>query len=363
MNPILFDWRFWLVLIIIIVVIRWLVTSGHSSNIGDHMQINNKTAVYPLPGIEEKEEEKKIETEYCNVDPEVAPIVKSWIPPPRVREERLNEPITARLNEPSLPTIPEDSGEEDNIDRNSSTPKDSPLPPAYNYNQDILINSPNQDIFINSPLANNIEEKKEYGRLESPTDRHNSPTLILHSPSEVSPASSERSWSGDNIRIIRRPKKKGRNISLGEELTCKAFKELLQNKDIIHNYRPSFLTNPRTGYPMEIDCYCHELGCGVEYNGIQHYQYPNPFIGSEEDFERQVERDVTKRKLADANGTPIFTVPCTVDAVIYNERQEKYISVRRTKEARYQLIYNYLKEQMTPFLESKGIVIQETILE
>ena len=43
--------------------------------------------------------------------------------------------------------------------------------------------------------------------------------------------------------------------------------------------RPDFLRNPVTGgiHNLELDCYNHELGLAVEYNGIQHYKF-SPYI-------------------------------------------------------------------------------------
>ena len=32
-----------------------------------------------------------------------------------------------------------------------------------------------------------------------------------------------------------------------------------------------------TGKSLELDCYNVEYGVALEYNGIQHYKFPNPF--------------------------------------------------------------------------------------
>lgn len=134
--------------------------------------------------------------------------------------------------------------------------------------------------------------------------------------------------------------------SVGEYLTLQALKTILGNREIIRNIRPKYLRNPKTGYPMEIDCYCPELKIGVEYNGIGHYQYPNPFHSTEEEFNDQVERDIVKRQLADKHGVTIFTVPCTIDGVRYDSKKNKYITVKRTRQERYDLILAYLRDQL-----------------
>jgi hypothetical protein len=134
--------------------------------------------------------------------------------------------------------------------------------------------------------------------------------------------------------------------SVGERLTCAALGELLDGAEILNNIRPKFLTNPQTGRRLEIDCWSEDYGIGVEYNGIQHYSYPTPFNMTEQQFIAQNERDLLKRELADANGTPIITVPCTVDAYRFDDRTNRYIPVRRTQAERYELIRQHLRREL-----------------
>jgi hypothetical protein len=51
----------------------------------------------------------------------------------------------------------------------------------------------------------------------------------------------------------------------------------------------------------------------VEYNGIQHYEYPNFFHKSRYDFEDQVARDHLKEELAVANGWNFLAIKYTED--------------------------------------------------
>lgn len=57
------------------------------------------------------------------------------------------------------------------------------------------------------------------------------------------------------------------------------------------NVRPDFLTNPETGYPLELDFYIPSLKIGIEVQGQHHYTDP-----------RQVHRDEVKRALMDSAG-------------------------------------------------------------
>jgi hypothetical protein len=66
--------------------------------------------------------------------------------------------------------------------------------------------------------------------------------------------------------------------------------------------RPDFLKYPLTGHNLELDGYNAELAIAFEYNGSQHYQYPNVFHKSEEEFEQQIQKDDFKRKACDEQG-------------------------------------------------------------
>lgn len=98
--------------------------------------------------------------------------------------------------------------------------------------------------------------------------------------------------------------------SKGEEICCKSLSKMF-NKPFL-TIRPNWLKNPDTGRSLEIDCFNDELSLGIEYNGEQHYVYPNRFHKTEEEFLKQVERDRTKKFLCDINGVKLITVPYTI---------------------------------------------------
>lgn len=76
--------------------------------------------------------------------------------------------------------------------------------------------------------------------------------------------------------------------------------------------RPSFLNNPATGKNLEIDCCNLDLQLGVEYNGIQHYQFVSAMHKTQEAFRQQQYRDELKKELCSASGFTLITVPYTV---------------------------------------------------
>jgi hypothetical protein len=76
--------------------------------------------------------------------------------------------------------------------------------------------------------------------------------------------------------------------------------------------RPTFLRNPETGCLLELDCYNEDLKIAVEYNGIQHYVWPNFTNQSYEAFIKQRRRDQLKVDLCDLQGVYLITVPYNV---------------------------------------------------
>lgn len=117
--------------------------------------------------------------------------------------------------------------------------------------------------------------------------------------------------------------------SKGEELTiralenifCKVFYKVNPTKKSCMGIRLEWLKNPRTGRYLELDGYNHDLRLAVEYQGQQHYIYPNIYHKTFDEYKKQKERDDFKRRSCDANGVYLITVPYTVK---YDDI-EKYI--------------------------------------
>lgn len=78
--------------------------------------------------------------------------------------------------------------------------------------------------------------------------------------------------------------------------------------------RPDFLRNPVTGgnFNLEIDCYDPISKIGVEYNGVQHYEYVPYFHKNKEAFLNQKYRDDMKRRMCKDEGVTLIEVPHTV---------------------------------------------------
>jgi hypothetical protein len=76
--------------------------------------------------------------------------------------------------------------------------------------------------------------------------------------------------------------------------------------------RPSWLLNPETGEPLELDCYNEEYRIAVEYNGEQHYHWPNHTDQSYDEFINQVRRDEFKKELCAIHSVYLIIVPFTI---------------------------------------------------
>lgn len=73
--------------------------------------------------------------------------------------------------------------------------------------------------------------------------------------------------------------------------------------------RPNFLKNPETKQNLELDCFNPDFRVAAEYNGIQHYQFPNKYNRTKEEFLRGIQRDNFKREMCNANGVHLIIVP------------------------------------------------------
>lgn len=104
------------------------------------------------------------------------------------------------------------------------------------------------------------------------------------------------------------------------ERQCRLVMELMYGQQF-PKVRPQFLRNPETGRLLELDCYNESLGLAVEYNGVQHYVWPNYTNQSYQDFIKQCRRDQLKVDLCDLNNVYLITVPYNVSV----EQIEDYI--------------------------------------
>jgi len=97
-----------------------------------------------------------------------------------------------------------------------------------------------------------------------------------------------------------------------ETYCCKLMEEIFDNKYKFNKARPDWLINPDTGQRLELDCYNEELEIGLEFNGIQHYIFPNPFHRTEQEFNSQIKRDQYKKYICSSSNVMLIVVPYTI---------------------------------------------------
>lgn len=106
--------------------------------------------------------------------------------------------------------------------------------------------------------------------------------------------------------VLEIPKSK-KFVSKGERECRRVMEEYYGVK--FDSIRPNWLKNPETGCNLELDCYNDELKLAVEYNGEQHYNWPNYTKQTFEQFINQTRRDIYKKKICDLRGIYLISVP------------------------------------------------------
>lgn len=72
--------------------------------------------------------------------------------------------------------------------------------------------------------------------------------------------------------------------------------------------KANFIRNPKTNRPLELDCYNPDLKIALEHHGIQHYEYPNRYHKSEDEFKELKYRDNIKSAMCQKLGIKLIIV-------------------------------------------------------
>jgi hypothetical protein len=126
--------------------------------------------------------------------------------------------------------------------------------------------------------------------------------------------------------------------SKGEE-KCRAILEELFPDHEFKADRPDFLRNPRSGHCLELDMVNYKLNLALEYNGEQHYVFPNNFHKNKEEYLSQVERDMFKMEKCREMGLNLMIIPYLVS----HDNLRTYI-------------LNNIPEQYLPYLKNRGVI-------
>jgi hypothetical protein len=161
---------------------------------------------------------------------------------------------------------------------------------------------------INSPRKNNIEEISTIETIltselsdKKNIDDNSSSSINVFRPSSPPPINRDILPIYNYIPPSNKPKK----IREGE---CRRILEKIYKKPFPSCW-PEFLRNPESNNKLELDCYNEELAIALEHNGEQHYNYPNGFHKTQEEFIKQVRRDKFKREMCEREGIYLIQVP------------------------------------------------------
>jgi len=98
------------------------------------------------------------------------------------------------------------------------------------------------------------------------------------------------------------------HLSCRAEKLCREVFEEIFGVEFKKTY-PTWLKNPKTNFQLELDGFNSQLKLAFEYQGQQHYEYPNHFHKTKEQFEEQQYRDQIKRNLCKQNNITLIEIP------------------------------------------------------
>jgi hypothetical protein len=113
---------------------------------------------------------------------------------------------------------------------------------------------------------------------------------------------------------VERPKKHADTSSVSERRFATTLEEA---SGIVfeRNVRPEWLVNPVTSCLMELDLFCDKECLAIEYDGRHHYEFPNMYHKTREEFDAQQARDKAKDHICMMVGVRLIRVLCGKDGV------------------------------------------------
>lgn len=190
-------------------------------------------------------------------------------------------------------------------DRQDSNPSENP-----DFCNIVEIDTPNENNVESSTIIE--EEIVEVDDICPEESKGGESTLFIPAVKVNLPSLSLDYYANYSLTIKNNTKMERKTAaeSRGEK-HCRAILEKFFEKPF-PTVRPDFLKNPETQANLELDCYNADLRLALEYNGAQHYVYPNKFHKTEEAFKDQVRRDQYKKQVCDSAGVYLIQVPYTV---------------------------------------------------
>jgi hypothetical protein len=200
------------------------------------------------------------------------------------------------------------------------------------------------DDYVDHPLPN-FEVSPRLRRPQSP--------ILLSPPSYLQSLTAIPTINPHPVQPVHHPNFVADNTtgrSIGEAFTCGALEEIL-GRPVSRNVRLPEMINPLTGKRIELDCFDPVTGIAAEYNGRQHYEFPNAFMTTPEQFQAQLYRDQLKRQLCDDTNKYLIPVPYTVDMCVIDSTSENGYRCKTSvpKHERQRRIRGYMREKVDEY--------------
>ena len=123
-------------------------------------------------------------------------------------------------------------------------------------------------------------------------------------------------WDVDNHRHSQKINNKRDMVLLKKKVTTSSQAEnnlaaLIEKKfrvKLERNIRPPWLRVPQKTTTLELDMFLPEKNLAIEYDGPQHYEFPNPFHSTRGEFEHQQNLDRLKEELCFKKGVTLVRI-------------------------------------------------------
>lgn len=109
-----------------------------------------------------------------------------------------------------------------------------------------------------------------------------------------------------------------------QEETRNRLRILFKGYDFSENYRPDWMRNPETGYPLEFDFWLSDAKIAIEVQGRQHYEYIPHFHGTIDNFNKQVQRDQFKRDFCQSANIHFYEISTKEDIDLFIEKAKAH---------------------------------------
>ena len=265
------SWITWIIIAIVIIVIFWIVWGG-----GNHDFVGFKPLV---PGVKPSD---VMDQDTMTILGIRDPIASSGTISPSTSDE-----LGYNSSKIESPPFSDDDEEEIFTDLSQLTPGvDGPTP-----------------FYEDAPLSVRMVSSRQIRE-----NRLNS-NLAIYLPSPDRPPTG-RTPKFKDLDLGTAQERRSAAESRGERISREFLEKYYQMK--FPRIRPDFLINPVSGRNLELDGYNSELNMAFEYNGYQHYTYPNRFHKTEEEFSQQIRRDGYKQEACRLAGVYLIIIPYTV---------------------------------------------------